>query len=122
MLEEEDAVFSYSPTVPASPTVPCTEELNDGYAVAYKPKGSEPQVEWKPRPYNPSQTRLKPYAKGFASSSVSDPSTVVGKKDSALSEDVLDRMALTIKQGFALPKPKLATFDGNPLGYWSIIK
>ena len=47
---------------------------------------------------------------------------VVGKKDSALSEDVLDRMALMIKQGFALPKPELATFDGNPLEYWNFIK
>ena len=65
--------------------------------------------------------RLKPYAKEFASSSVSDPSTVV-EKDSALSEDVLDRMALTIIQGFALPKPELATFDGNPLEYWIFIK
>ena len=121
MLEEEDAVFSYSPTIPAE-FKRCTEELNDGYAVAYKPEDSKPQVEWKPRPYIPSQMRLKPYAKVFASSSVSDPSTVVEKKDSALSEDVLDRMALTIIQGFALPKPELATFDGNPLEYWNFIK
>ncbi|XP_044176739.1 uncharacterized protein [Acropora muricata] len=31
-------------------------------------------------------------------------------------------MALTIKQGFALPKPELPTFDGNPLEYWNFIK
>ena len=120
MLEEEDAVFSYSPTISAE-FKRCTKELTDGNAVAYKPEDSKPQVEWKPRPYIPSQTRLKPYAKEFASSSVSDPSTVV-EKDSALSEDVLDRMALMIIQGFALPKPELATFDGNPLEYWIFIK
>ena len=74
MLEEEDAVFSYSPTVPAE-LKPCTEELNDGYTVAYKPEVSEPQVEWKLRPYIPSQMQPNPYAKEFASSSVSDPSS-----------------------------------------------
>ena len=121
MLEQEDAVFNYSPTVPAE-FKPYTEELNDGYGVAYKPEDSVPQVEWKPRPYTPSQTRLNSYAKESTSSSVSGPSTIVGKKDSVLSEDVLDRIASTIKQGFALPKPELSIFDGNPLEYWNFIK
>jgi len=97
MLEEEDAVFSYSPIVPAE-FKPCTAELNVGYAVTSNLENSEPQVKWKPRPDIPSQTRLHPYAKEFTSSSVTDPSTVVGKKDSALSVDVLDRMALTINK------------------------
>ena len=31
-------------------------------------------------------------------------------------------MALTIKQGFSLPKKELAIFDGDPLEYWNFIK
>ena len=31
-------------------------------------------------------------------------------------------MALTIKQGFGLPKKELAIFDGDPLEYWNFIK
>ncbi|XP_068697101.1 uncharacterized protein [Montipora foliosa] len=44
------------------------------------------------------------------------------EKDHSLPIDALDRMALTIKQGFALPKLQLQTFDGNPLEYWNFIK
>ena len=44
------------------------------------------------------------------------------EKDNSLPIDALDRMALTIKQGFALPKPQLQTFDGNPLEYWNFMK
>ncbi|KAL9953349.1 hypothetical protein ACROYT_G040751 [Oculina patagonica] len=31
-------------------------------------------------------------------------------------------MGSTIRQGFALPKPELSTFDGNPMEYWSFIR
>ena len=34
----------------------------------------------------------------------------------------MDKMALTIKQGFALPKKELPVFDGDPLDYWNFIK
>ena len=34
----------------------------------------------------------------------------------------MDKMALTIKQGFALPKKELTLFDGDPLEYWNFIK
>ena len=44
------------------------------------------------------------------------------EKDHSLPIDALDRMALTIKQGFALPKPQLQTFDGNHLEYWNFMK
>ena len=39
-----------------------------------------------------------------------------------LPEEFIDKMALTIKQGFALPKKELAIFDGDPLEYWNFIK
>ena len=42
-------------------------------------------------------------------------------RDHFLSIDALDRMTLT-KQGFALPKPQLQTFDGNSLEYWNFMK
>jgi len=32
------------------------------------------------------------------------------------------KMALTTKQGFALPKKELTVFDGDPLEYWNFIK
>lgn len=31
-------------------------------------------------------------------------------------------LAATIRQRFALPKPELAKFDGNPLQYWTFIR
>ena len=36
-----------------------------------------------------------------------------------LPEEFIDKMALTIKQGFTLPKKELAIFDGDPLEYWN---
>ncbi|KAL9986270.1 hypothetical protein ACROYT_G000387 [Oculina patagonica] len=40
----------------------------------------------------------------------------------AIVEDVLDKLGSTIRQGFALPKPDLSTFDGNPMEYRSFIR
>ena len=34
----------------------------------------------------------------------------------------MEKMALTTKQGFALPKKELSVFDGDPLDYWNFIK
>ena len=34
----------------------------------------------------------------------------------------MDKMALTIKQEFALPKKELPVFDGDSLDYWNFIK
>ena len=39
-----------------------------------------------------------------------------------LPEEFIEKMALTIKQGFALPKNELAIFDGDSLEYWNFIK
>ena len=35
---------------------------------------------------------------------------------------MLDKLGSTIRQGFALPKPDLSIFDGNPLEYWSFFR
>ena len=43
--------------------------------------------------------------------------------DLAIVEDVIDiKLGTTIRQGFALPKPDLSTFNGNPMVYWSFIR
>jgi len=34
----------------------------------------------------------------------------------------MDKLALTIKQGFALQKKELTVFHGDPLEYWNFIK
>ena len=48
---------------------------------------------------------------------------VLGKRtESTWPEVVMDKMALTIKQGFSLPKKELTIFDGDPLEYWNFIK
>ena len=39
-----------------------------------------------------------------------------------LPKEFIDKMALTIKQRFALSKKELAIFDGDPLEYWKFIK
>ena len=39
-----------------------------------------------------------------------------------LPQEFIDKMTLTIKQEFALPKKELAIFDGDPLEYWNFIK
>ena len=35
---------------------------------------------------------------------------------------MLDKLGSTIRQGFALPKPDLSIFDGNPMEYWNFIR
>ena len=46
----------------------------------------------------------------------------LGMRLSAIIEDMLDKLALKIRQGFALPKPDLSTFESNPMKYWSFIR
>ena len=39
-----------------------------------------------------------------------------------LHQQVFQSMASIIKQGFALPKPELSSFNGNPLEFWSLMR
>ena len=70
--------------------------------------------------------QLNPRAKEFTylvvkqDSELSPTDSVVS--DFAIIEDVLDKLGSTIRQGFALPKPDLSVFDGNPLEYWSFFR
>jgi len=42
--------------------------------------------------------------------------------DFTIVEDMLDKLGSTTRQGFALPKPDLSIFDGNPMEYWSFFQ
>ena len=68
-------------------------------------------------------SRLNPRAKEFTHPIVKQDSelspTDSVDSDFAIVEDVLDKVGSTIRQGFALAKPDLSVFDGNPLEYWS---
>ena len=39
-----------------------------------------------------------------------------------LKQQTFQSMASTFRQGFALPKPELNKFDGNPLEFWNFIR
>ena len=66
------------------------------------------------------RSQLNPRAKEFTYPVIKQDSEL-SRTDSvdsnfAIVEDVLDKLASTIRQGFALPKPDLSIlFDGNPL-------
>ncbi|XP_078380333.1 uncharacterized protein LOC144663310 [Oculina patagonica] len=71
-------------------------------------------------------SRLNPHAREFTYAPPI-PDNELSQTDSvdsefAIVEDVLDKLGSTIRQGFALPKPDLSTFDGNPMEYWSFIR
>ena len=70
------------------------------------------------------QSCLNPNAREFKGLSVGSKaaSARFRETESAWPEVVMDKMALTIKQGFSLPKKELTIFDGDPLEYWNFIK
>ena len=67
---------------------------------------------------------MSPNAQKFKSWSAgpSVPLANSGATDPTLSGGIMNKKALTIKQGFALPKKESTVFDGDPLEYWSFIK
>ena len=71
-------------------------------------------------------SQLNPHAKEFTYP-VASPDSELSPSDSldsdfAIIEDVLDKLGSTIRQGFALPKPDLSIFDGNPMEYWNLMR
>ena len=102
---------------------PLTEHGNLGAANVPKQEHSEPQVEWKIGSQSV-QLWLNPNAREFKSWSAGPAVSLACPEgtDPTLSEGIVEKMALTIKQGFALPKKELSVFDGDPLDYWNFIK
>ena len=68
--------------------------------------------------------RFNPKGQEFASLPVASTAafTGLGPTGSIMTGQIMDKIALTIKQGFALPKKELKTFNGDPLDYWNFIK
>ena len=102
---------------------PFTERSYVGEANVPKKKYSDPRVERKIDPQT-IQLPLNPTAQEFKSSSpgLTVPFAHPELTDPTLSRGIMDKMALTIKQGFVLPKKELPVFDGDPLDYWNFIK
>ena len=42
--------------------------------------------------------------------------------DFAIVEDIRDKLGSTVREGFALPKPDLSVFDGNPLSFENTVE
>ena len=102
---------------------PSTERGYLGTANVPKQEPSDPRVERKIGSQNV-QLRLNPNAQEFKSwpTGPTVPLAHPESTDPTLSGGIMDKMALTIKQGFALPKKELPVFDGDPLDYWNFIK
>ena len=102
---------------------PFTERGNVGAAKVPKQEYSDPRVERKidsqnvKLPLNPNAQEFKSWSAGPTVSLAHPEAT-----DPTLSGGIMEKMALTIKQGFALPKKELSVFDGDPLDYWNFIK
>ena len=102
---------------------PFSEEVNAGAASVPKQEHSEPRNEQKIGPQG-HKLLFNPNAREFASLQVAPSAafTGLGPTGSTTTGEIMDNMALTIKQVFALPKKELTTFDGDPLEYWNFIK
>mgnify|MGYP000636363003 FL=1 len=84
------------------------------------PRSGDPELrvsEQKP------ESRLNPNARESQSLPFLSPAApaqnVLG--DSMWSQQFMEKVAVTIKQGFALPQKELSIFNGDPLEYWSFI-
>ena len=119
LLQDEDIDYPNFPEV--------FKELNpfdkgvEGRATSgYKQEDPEPRGGQKSIESKRSQSRLNPNALEFKGLPArSRTASSVSENEHILPEEFIDKMALTIKQGFALPKKELAIFDGDPLEYWN---
>ena len=102
---------------------PFTECGSVGAANVPKQEHSDPRVERKIDSQNV-KLRLNPNAQEFKSWSAGPTVSLAHPEatDPTFSGGIMEKMALTIKQGFALPKKKLSVFDGDPLDYWNFTK
>ena len=102
---------------------PFTECGSVGAANVPKQAHSDPRLERKIDSQNV-KLRLNPNAQEFKSWSAGPTVSLVHPEatDPTFSGVIMEKMALTIKQGFALPKKELSVFDGDPLDYWNFIK
>ena len=88
--------------------------------LASMPKSSDPELqvsEQKP------EWRFNPNAREFPGLPFTCSAAPAhnGPGDSIWSQQFMEKVAVTIKQGFALPQKELTVFNGDPLEYWSFI-
>ena len=122
LLQDEDIDYPNLPEV--------FKELNpfdkgvEGRATSgYKQEDPEPRGGQKSIESKGSQPQLNLNALEFKGLPArSSTASSHSENEYILPEEFIDKMALTIKQGFALPKKELAIFDGDPLEYWNFIK
>ena len=119
LLQDEDIDYPNLPEV--------FKELNpfdkgvEGRATSgYKQEDPEPRGGQKSIESKGSQSQLNPNALEFkVLPAISSTAFSDSVNEYILPEEFIDKMALTIKQGFTLPKKELAIFDGDPLEYWN---
>ena len=122
LLQDEDIDYPNLPEV--------FKELNpfdkgvEGRATSgYKQEDPEPRGGQKSIESKGSQSQLNLNALEFKGLPArSSTASSYSENEYILREEFIDKMALTIKQGFSLPKKELAIFDGDPLEYWNFIK
>ena len=110
LLQDEEPIYSNLSKAFEEPN-----PFNDEVANPSKQDDSELRTEQKIGSQD-AESRLNPNAREFKGLPVGS------KSPSPWPEVVMDKMALTIKQGFSLPKKELTIFDGDSLEYWNFIK
>jgi len=123
LLQDEELVYARPPNI-FEEFIPFSEGPNVGdKSSVTKQEESEPLADQKVRnqdaqlPLNPNAREFKSLPSGSTAAAVYMP-----RSDLNLPGEIMEKMAFTIKQGFALPKKELAIFDGDPLDYWNFIK
>ena len=98
----------------------CSNGKGSKEPLASMPKSGDP--ERRLREQKP-EWRFNPNAREFQSLPFTSSAAPAhnGLGDSMWSQQLMEKVAVTIKQGFALPQRELTVFNGDPLQYWSFI-
>ena len=122
LLQDEDIDYANFPEV-FKELVPFDKGVEGRTTSSYKQEDPEPRGGQKSIESKGSQPQLNLNALEFKGlPSRSSTASSHSENEYILPEEFIDQMALTMKQGFALPKKELAIFGGDPLEYWNFIK
>ena len=122
LLQDEDIDYPNFPEV-FKDLDPFDKGVEGRTTSGYKQEDPEPRGGQKSIESKGSQSQLNLNALEFKGLPArSSTASSYSENEYILREEFIDKMALTIKQGFSLPKKELAIFDGDPLEYWNFIK
>ena len=122
LLQDEDIDYANFPEV-FKELVPFDKGVEGRTTSGYKQEDPEPRGGQKSIESKGSQPQLNLNALEFKGlPSRSSTASSHSENEYILPEEFIDKTALTMKQGFALPKKELAIFGGDPLEYWNFIK